>query len=78
MKAPKHLKRKDWKVIPIGDLVDHDEDGRVCWCQPEYLRICKDCAGSGCWKCDDSGYVETTVTYKGPVIVLHDAADGRD
>ena len=77
----------DYHVLPVRDLVDHDE-GRDCWCAPRLERPCPNCtdgdvvlAGhttASCWvdECV-AGYVPAAVGYIGAVLVIHNAADGR-
>lgn len=67
---------RDWHVTPVGDLVDHSSSGRECVCQPSYYFFC-DCEET-CWKCDEDGKIETTIDYPEPVMIVHNAFDGRD
>lgn len=71
------FKDVDLHVAPINDLVDHDMS-RTCWCQPALKLVCEECDGDGCWCCDDgllpAGEVDDTVA----VLVVHNAADGRE
>lgn len=65
----------DVHVLPIGDLVDHDET-RTCWCAPRVEKLCGDCDGAGCWKCEN-GYT-TECGEDDVATVIHNAADGRE
>ena len=66
----------DIHTLPIADLVDHDED-RTCWCSPRLLLPCPEDCNTGCWRCD-GGLVEVDASELEPVMVIHNAADGRD
>ena len=70
---------KDVHVKPINDLVDHDET-RHCWCQPALLRPCYECDDDDddCWVCGGEGQLPAEVEDGGTIIVVHNAADGRE
>lgn len=66
----------DIQVLPITDLVDHDES-RECWCGPRIEAKCTEegCDGD-CWRCV-SGWMVVDKNYDDTAIVIHNAADGR-
>ena len=70
----------DRHVLPLGDLVEHDES-RECWCGPRLERRCPECAdrplsARGCWRCK-AGWIKATAEDDATVLVIHNAADGR-
>lgn len=71
------FKDVDLHVTPIRDLVDH-ELSRTCWCQPTLKLVCSECDGEGCWKCDDGTLPAENVDESVAVLVVHNAADGRE
>ena len=66
----------DQHVLPIGDIVDHNET-RICWCGPRIEARCNDCDGTGCWKYY-GGFAVVGVEDERPCIVIHNSADGRE
>ena len=72
MKAPGH---GDIHVLPINDLVDHDER-RDCWCGPKLESVCPERCEGGCWRCD-GGIIPVAVECLEAIVVVHNAADGR-
>lgn len=71
----------DQHVLPLGDLVDHDET-RTCWCGPKVEVPCDACEGVVletvvCWKCGDQRWVPALSGDARPAVVVHNAADGR-
>ena len=68
----------DIHVLPTNDLVDHEEHERECWCQPDVVTICDECPGDDpiCWKCGGTDSVPDDGFQA--VLVLHNAADGRE
>ena len=69
--------KEDWIVYPVNDLVPHEQNGRECLCQPKYYKIC-DCDDGGCWKCDEDGKIEVSIDHPTPVMIVHNAFDGRE
>ena len=66
---------RDTHVLPVNDLVDHD-DNRTCWCGPLIEAPCPEDCGDGCWKCED-GFVTVAPEHPDECLVIHNAADGR-
>jgi hypothetical protein len=70
----------DLHVLPAGDLVDHDER-RDCFCWPEVVAVCPECGErddpTGCWRCDERGVLPREDAPEAPVMVIHNALDGR-
>jgi len=71
----------DVHVLPIGDLVDHD-DRPDCWCQPELTAVCPECEDEDqpgdCWRCGGRGLVPAESSPGAPRVVIHNAVDGRE
>lgn len=65
----------DIHVLPVSDLVDHDEE-RTCWCGPRLDLPCDECE-DGCWKCDGGGNA-VDADHPAVLVVIHNAADGRE
>lgn len=70
-------------VLPVDDLVDHSSEGVDCWCQPTYLVDCS--CDNGCDLCEGTGMVPVekirawlAQSLKEPLVVSHNAADGRE
>jgi hypothetical protein len=66
----------DVHVLPVGDLVDHDEL-RSCWCGPRLQGLCPEGCKEGCWRCEE-GLVDVDTGHMADVVVVHNAADGRE
>jgi hypothetical protein len=68
-------------VYPLGDLREHVIDGVACWCGPRRERPCSACTGPdpGCWACGGAGWVPSDCPHVDrPLVVIHEAADGRE
>lgn len=71
--------RGDRHIIPVNDLVDHEDKKRECWCQPRLVIPCQyHDTDSTCWKCKPDGLIDVTKDFHLPILVIHDAADGRE
>ena len=53
----------DIHVVPVGDLREHDESGRACWCKPR-IETCDPRTGD---------------RYPlGKAVIVHNSEDGRE
>jgi len=62
MKIVTNMKVSDFTKAPE---LEHDTDDEQCWCNPEVLQLCPECAkvnddasaNEDCWKCAGRGLV---------------------
>lgn len=71
----------DVHVMPVGDLIDHDER-RDCRCQPEFAAVRPECEDEDepgdCWRCGGRGLAPVDPPPDAPLVVIHNAVDGRE
>ncbi len=61
---------------------EHQTDGRECWCNPSYRRVCEECDGNdaGCWACENGTILVSANQFADDVtlIVVHNDTHTRE
>lgn len=43
----------NWHASPVDEPRPHSKDREDCWCHPVMYKLCPECDGEGCWRCED-------------------------